>query len=363
MAKTSIIEAFNRDVKNMGDTVFGHWMPRMVVAGVDMCDVLRIRGKNPTWEEWPYLWKELGDTHQALGDEALAKGHYETAGSEYRMSNLAYHYGHFMLFDRPELKYELMKMSMAVIDKGLPYQRHPGKRVYLDCDQWKIPCFVFEVENANGRMVLLTGGADANKEEMLSFADVFLDRGLSVLIMDGPGQGEAAYIAPYRRSTHKRFVDTTVDYMKSLGYDKLAVGGISMGGHFCPRAAAINHSFKAAFGVGGPFDMRDLTTKMDNLFIGDFGHVMGVEYLEDLVEIVKDECSLKDVIKDLVCPLMIIHGDQDRICDYNMSKEIVDGSSSVEPHLIVIKGGNHVCNNYVYKYRPVIADWLVETLV
>ena len=338
-----ILEAFNKDIATMGDTVFGHWMPRMVVAGVDMNDVLRIRSTNPTWEQWPYLWQELGDKHQARGDAELAKGHTLTAGAAYRMANLAYHYGHFMLFDRPQLKRELMLKSMAVLGKGLP-------------------CLLFELSDSQGRMVLLTGGADANKEEMLSFADVFLDRGLSVLIMDGPGQGEAAYTAPYRRATHKRFVDTVVDYMHSLGYDRLAVGGISMGGHFCPRAASINHAFKAAFGVGGPFDMRDLTTKMDTLFLGDFGHVMGTDDLDELTELVAKECSLADVIADLTCPLMIIHGDKDRICDYEQSHEIVEKSSSVEPHLIIIENGNHVCNNYVYLYRPVIADWLVEKL-
>lgn len=357
-----IYDAFMKDVATMGDTVFGHWMPRMVVAGVDMNDVMRIRAQKPTWAEWPGLWEKLGDEHQARGDAELAKGHTVTAGQAYRMANLAYHYGHFMLFDRPELKKMLMYKSMAVLDKGLPYQRYPGKRIYLDCEQWKVPCLQFDLPASEGRCVLLTGGADANKEEMLSFADVFLDRGLSVLIMDGPGQGEAAYSAPYRKATHKKFVDTTVEYLKQQGYSKLAVGGISMGGHFCPRAASVNQSFSAAFGVGGPFDMRDLTTKMDTLFLGDFGHVMGTDDLDELIELVGQECSLEDVIGDLTCPLMIVHGDKDRICDYEQSKEIVDKSSSVEPHLIIIEDGNHVCNNYVYKYRPVIADWLVEKL-
>ena len=66
-----ILEAFNKDIATMGDTVFGHWMPRMVVAGVDMNDVLRIRSTNPTWEQWPYLWQELGDKHQARGADTL----------------------------------------------------------------------------------------------------------------------------------------------------------------------------------------------------------------------------------------------------------------------------------------------------
>ena len=145
-------------------------------------------------------------------------------------------------------------------------------------------------------MVLLTGGADANKEEMLSFADVFLDRGLSVLIMDGPGQGEAAYTAPLSPRYAQAFCRYSGGLHAQPGYDRLAVGRISMGGHFCPRAASINHAFKAAFGVGGPFDMRDLTTKMDALFLGDFGHVMGTDDLDELTELVAKECSLADVI-------------------------------------------------------------------
>lgn len=89
---------------------------------------------------------------------------------------------------------------------------------------------------------------------------------------------------------------------------------------------------------------------------------MGTDDLDELIELVAEECSLADVIANLTCPLMIIHGDKDRICDYEQSHEIVEKSSSVEPHLIIIENGNHVCNNYVYLYRPVIADWLLEKL-
>lgn len=36
-------EIFTDNKKNLTDQVFGHWLPRMVVAGADMNDVLRIR--------------------------------------------------------------------------------------------------------------------------------------------------------------------------------------------------------------------------------------------------------------------------------------------------------------------------------
>lgn len=117
MAKR-ILEVFNQYTEQMGDTIFGHWMPRMVVAGVDMCDVLRIRAQKPDWNEWPELWEKLGDEHQRRGDDSLAAGHMMTAGQAYRMAALSYHYGHFMLFDRPQLKERLMRKSMAVLDRS-----------------------------------------------------------------------------------------------------------------------------------------------------------------------------------------------------------------------------------------------------
>ena len=30
--------------------------------------------------------------------------------------------------------------------------------------------------------------------------------------------------------------------------------------------------------------------------------------------------------------------------------------------LVMYPDGNHVCNNIPYKYRPLVADWMLETL-
>ena len=79
MAK-KILEVFNKYTECMGDTIFGHWTPRMVVAGIDMSDVLRIRAQKPDWSDWPALWEKLGDEHLKRGDDSLAAAHTVTAG-------------------------------------------------------------------------------------------------------------------------------------------------------------------------------------------------------------------------------------------------------------------------------------------
>src|SRR5918992_265970 len=47
-------------------------------------------------------------------------------------------------------------------------------------------------------LVLLVPGLDSTKEEFFRLENVFLDRGMATLSMDGPGQGESGYDLPIR---------------------------------------------------------------------------------------------------------------------------------------------------------------------
>ena len=360
MAK-KLRDIFLENKANLTDQVFEHWLPRMAAAGADVNDVLRIRRRVKSWDDWPGLWREQGDLHFRMGEEAEGDGNTVTAAAAYRRSAMYYHYAHYMLFDRPELKEELYAMSRRALGKALPIMHHPGAAVSIPCGDKKIPAILREHPEAQGRMVYFFGGADANKEEMTSFADYFLERGLSVLTVDNPGQGEAVPGFPYSRQNFDRAVPAVLAYMRSLGYHKFAVGGISFGGYLGPRAASVcPGDFLACFGCGGPFDFRDIET-MGPIFYGDFGHVLGLETDEELLAH-RGEIDLSDVIGNLRCPLMIVHGSDDKIVDVAQSREIVERNSSSEPNLVILEGANHVCNNYVYRYRPLIADWVAKKL-
>jgi pimeloyl-ACP methyl ester carboxylesterase len=199
-----------------------------------------------------------------------------------------------------------------------------------------------------------------HKEEMISFSEYFLERGISTIIVDNAGQGEAVPDLPHNRKNFDDGVKTVVQYIRKLGYTKIAVGGISFGGYLGPRAAAVcPDDFLAAYGCGGLYDLD--IAKMGPIFYGDFAHVFGVTTEEEVYQASK-EVDLSDVIKNLTCPLMIVHGTNDRITTVEGSRRIVEESSSKEPNFVVLEDANHVCNNYVYKYRPMVADWVVDKL-
>jgi 2,6-dihydroxypseudooxynicotine hydrolase len=356
-------EAFKNKTSEMGAEVFGHWLPRFLVAGADYNDVKNIHDESHNWEQWPYLWKTFADKNVNLGQEAETKGNLITAANAFKRASLYYHYGQFMLFDRPELKVQLHQLSRDFYMRGLKYFKHPGEKIVIPFKGKSIYAYHRRVKDSGDRLVMMVPGADATKEEMTTFEDIFLERGLSTLTFDSPGQGETRHEIPYRKTDFDEGVRTVIDYVvNELQYSQLAIGGISLGGHLAPRIAACNPIMKAAFGIGGRYDYSNNEfNKASTLFHANLSWVFGVETIEE-AEVVSNEIDLSDVIKNLKCPLMIIHGDQDKIVNVRHAKLIVDNSSSIEPHLVIIENGNHVCNNYPYIYRPMVGDWVCEKL-
>ncbi len=227
-----------------------------------------------------------------------------------------------------------------------------------------LPGYFQEHKDANGRLVLLLPGADATKEESTYYAEIFLSRGISTLTIDGPGQGEAADRGIYlRKKTYDEAYRVVVKYIKEeLGYDRLGVYGLSLGGYLAPRAAAVcPDDFKAAVGVAGPYKQHEIT-KSGPMFPADFSHVMGVPTIEELNDLI-DEINFDDVIADIKCPLLIIHGSEDRIVSPDYAHAIYDGAVNCKDKtLAIIPGANHVCNSHAYVFRPMAGDFMVDHL-
>ena len=70
--------------------------------------------------------------------------------------------------------------------------------------------------------------------------------------------------------------------------------------------------------------------------------------------------TLRGVLKDVTCPLLVIHGGKDRLFPPEQAERIVREAPNAT--LLLYPEGNHVCNNIPYKYRPAMADWMAEQL-
>ncbi len=344
-------------------TAVRNWKPRFMVAGVDPNDLEQhILAKVATWREWYQAWCGLGAMHEALGDGAAATGKDVSAGEAYARAAVYYHFAQFTLVRYPELKREGGLKKVAVYRKAAPRLVPPAERLEIPFDGQYIPAYLRRpAGTASSPVVLLIPGADSVKEEFGTLEEVFLKRGMATLSMDGPGQGEARdrmlMIPDYERA-----ISAVIDHLESRpGVDCRRVGacGISMGGTFAIRAAAHDARLKGVASVAGFYHV-DYWERVGPLLRESIGYIYGVGTDEEA----RQKALLIDVreaVTRLKCPLLVIHGAQDRITPVEDARLIYDNASG-EKDLVVCAEGNHVCNNIAYKYRPLAADWLRERL-
>jgi 2,6-dihydroxypseudooxynicotine hydrolase len=71
--------------------------------------------------------------------------------------------------------------------------------------------------------------------------------------------------------------------------------------------------------------------------------------------------SLRGLLGDVGCPVLIVHSGQDNVCPVEDSRRMIaDLGPTAE--LCIFDEGNHVCDNIPYRVRPLMADWLAERL-
>jgi pimeloyl-ACP methyl ester carboxylesterase len=346
---------------NNTSEAWGNWRSRFWAHGVDPNDVETALSRITVWEDWYREWSRMAEDHEKFGDEALAAGRTITAADAFFRSCICYHFAHFMWDRNPAEKEEGARKKVAVFHKGAPYYSPPTLPVEIPFDNTGMPGYFRMATPVPGPCVVLLPGSDSSKEQQFRIEAEFLRRGVSTLSIDGPGQGIYRYTMPLRLD-YEKAVSAAVDWLQAGGKvdgDRIAVAGNSLGGYFALRAAAFDTRLKAAVTMGGTYDMGSRWETRSAMSKDSQTFLFGKSSWEEAAEFAKG-ISLKGVLHRVKCPTLIVHGAKDKVCPvseaYQMAREI--------PHarLEVFAEGNHVCNNLPYLYRPLVADWVKETL-
>lgn len=76
---------------------------------------------------------------------------------------------------------------------------------------------------------------------------------------------------------------------------------------------------------------------------------------------VSAQMTLRGHAGGIRCPLYIVAGSDDRITPASEAQKLAEEAGGPVT-LDVVDGGNHVVNNYWYRYRDQTADWLADHL-
>lgn len=173
--------------------------------------------------------------------------------------------------------------------------------------------------------VIAFGGLDEFKDELIQEMERYaLGRGMSLLLVDLPGQG-----GTLRRQRITARPDTEVpvgacvDWLLERGdVDPARIGlyGASLGGYYVTRAAAREHRVACAVSDAAQWKVAKsadaLRAHPDSMTAILSRWVFGARDMNGLVAITQP-FDLEGVVKDIACPLLIVAGEFDSFGTHN----------------------------------------------
>jgi 2,6-dihydroxypseudooxynicotine hydrolase len=199
------------------------------------------------------------------------------------------------------------------------------------------------------------------KEELQATAEHLLRRGLAVIAIDGPGQGEAECEFPIEPA-YERVVTAVADYLKGrddVDPDRIGVFGVSLGGYYAARSAAYEPRVRAAVELAGPYrfdlDWDDLPPQTRTTFQHRAGAASPAQARARAAAL-----TLEDAAGRIACPLLVAHGGRDRLIPPYHAERLAREAPGAE--LMMDPDGSHGLTNHAFESRAAMADWLAAHL-
>ena len=341
-----------------------HWAPRFVSNGVLLADFEEVTAGIGRWEDWCRSWCARGNVHEDLGREALKQGYKLSAGEHLVRASMYYHFAKFVFVHDQKQMREAHMRSVECYKDALPLMRPAGERVAIPFEGKTMAGVLRKPDKSSGRVpiLIMAPGLDSTKEELHAYEEPFLARGIAILAIDGPGQGEAEYDIPIC-GDYERAARATCDWIgkrADLDASKIAMWGVSLGGYYAPRATAYEKRIKACIALSGPFEWKEIWDALPGLTREAFrvrSHcATEAEALKHAATL-----SMKDAAAKIACPIFIVTGRQDRLVPASHAERLARAvSGPVE--LMIVEDGGHNANNRPYRYRSRTADWLAGQL-
>jgi dipeptidyl aminopeptidase/acylaminoacyl peptidase len=340
-----------------------HWAPRFVANGVALTDFQEVTASISSWDDWCAAWSRRAALHEAMGREALAKGHGVSAGEHLQRAGIYYHFAKFLFVHKPDEMKAAHVKAVECRNAALPHLAPPGERVEIPYEGKRLFGILRKPAGITPPpIVVLTMGLDSAKEEADAYERAFLQRGMATLSFDGPGQGEGEYDFAIR-GDYEVAITAVLDFLatrKDLDPVRAGLWGVSLGGYYAPRAAAFEKRIKACLALGGPYDFHEAWSGLADLTREAFRVRSHCATQEEALRNAAT-VSLKGVAERITCPIFVMNGKLDRLIPWQHAERLsreVKGPCT----FLLIEDGNHVANNRSYRWRSQSADWLAEAL-
>jgi dienelactone hydrolase len=351
---------------------------------VDMCQPIRDAAANGADAGTPQFmaqWVAMGDklVDLAAEDEALGRGFSASAKLDRAalyLINAERMQGH----GHPGRQATYAK-ALAAFEKATRLGGLDRERVEIPLATGTMPALYTRAPGEGPKpVVVYCNGLDSCKELLYwsRLPEALARRGISTLCVDQPGSGEALRLQGLPvdpQSEH--WASKAVDWLEGrpeVDPQRIGMTGISLGGHFAPRAVAYEPRFASGAVWGANHNWAEVQQKRlkregENPVPHYWAHVMwafGATDMDDFLAKSAD-MNLNGHMDGVRVPFLVTHGEKDRQIGVQYAHDCYDQLINSPRRALKIftarEGGvEHVGADNMAYGRDHIADWFAETL-
>ena len=280
------------------------------------------------------------------------------------------------------------KIGLDVYRRGVDcFHRHVAltdvkiEIVEVPYEGGSLPGYFVHAQNAKSKKtpcVVFFDGLDVTKEiQYVRGVPDLIKRGISCLIMDAPGTGEAIRFRNYfLRHDYEVAGSACIDWLEKradVDPGKIGVVAISLGGYYAPRCAAMEPRFAACVAWGAQWNYYETWKKrIDASFKTSLsvpGHhinwIMGADSVEEALKKL-EPFVLDGVMQKMRCPFLLVHGAEDEQIPLADAQKQFDACGSKDKTFRVYTaeegGAQHCQRDYLTLVVADMWNWFDEKL-
>ena len=271
----------------------------------------------PDLESWHKEWLHVAERNDRRGDEAEKAGHIRTAMNCWLRAADYYRSAEFWLTADDPRRMATFEKCERASHKWLNYLG--GEVVEIPYEKGvSLPAYFVKPKNISKCPVLISfGGLDSFKDELWFMTGRgAVQRGIAVLMVDGPGQGGTLR----RHKVPSRYdyevpVGKCIDFLSrrsDVDTTRIAVSGSSLGGYYSARAGSKEHRLAACISHGAIWDVeqRFRDRGEEHALAGHMKWVLGAKTMAEAIDKAKP-FKLEGVLNEMKCPYLVLHGGHD----------------------------------------------------
>ncbi|WP_327100343.1 prolyl oligopeptidase family serine peptidase [Nocardia vinacea] len=332
--------------------------------------------------EFLKVWTDLTDSLVESARAAEKAGHDRTAGGIYaRATNYLCTAERMLSAGHPD-RVSIYRRVLELAQKGFDLRDHSITRVAIPFEDTTLPGYFSAApatSDGPAPVIMLINGLDSTKEHMYisGFWAELADRGISCLMLDQPGSGEAlrlqGLIARRESETWASWVVDWLTARNDVDTARMGVVGWSLGGYYSPRVAAFEKRFALCVAWGanhnwGAVQRRRLDREGEHPVPHYWDHVKWVWGYDDLDEFIEfaDSIHLDGVVDKITVPFLIVHGENDRQIPLEYAHRSYEQAVNAPSRDLRIftrqeGGAEHIGIDHLPHVGAYIADWVTDT--